>query len=265
MLRLLSLSLLLSSASSSPLLLSSSSSSPSSPSSPSYDAAPTTASSAAARFSSLVSSSSPSSSGPSSAVFYVLPPNGYDEDGISALAGTGGLKMTQEALGAAGTESTVVPHVEGGFSVKELRESLIELGHAVSVVDTLAEASAASSSTSSSPNSVVICAVPDLHASDLDSSLALALSSSPSSPPVAAIGASSTPANRASSRRRRLDDAAAADSSPSYYVHMTPNILSGILFGFLFVFVVLVGTSCMNDIEGQTVFVSKAPAVGKEM
>jgi len=41
--------------------------------------------------------------------------------------------------------------------------------------------------------------------------------------------------------------------------------MSGLLFSLLFIFVILVGTSCMNDIEGQTVFVSKQPSVGKEM
>jgi len=45
---------------------------------------------------------------------------------------------------------------------------------------------------------------------------------------------------------------------------MTPNILSGILFGFLFVFITITGMGCMNDIEGQTVFIDKMPYVGKE-
>ena len=49
-----------------------------------------------------------------------------------------------------------------------------------------------------------------------------------------------------------------------YYVYMTPNILAGLLFTFLFTFVTFLGISCMGMIQGQDVFVSKMPIVGRE-
>lgn len=49
-----------------------------------------------------------------------------------------------------------------------------------------------------------------------------------------------------------------------HYVNMTPNILSGILFMLFFTAVTLVGTSCLGQIEGQEIFVSKLPPVGRE-
>jgi hypothetical protein len=77
-------------------------------------------------------------------------------------------------------------------------------------------------------------------------------------------------------RRRRLDqdggdqgdDAAQGDNdndmSGVYYVAMTPNILAGILFLFLFTTITYIGISCMGAISGQEVFVTKMPSVGRE-
>jgi len=72
--------------------------------------------------------------------------------------------------------------------------------------------------------------------------------------------------------RRRLEDAdaddAANDSSDDlsgvYYVSMTPNIFSGILFSFFFIVVVQIGISCMGMISGQDVYVNKMPSIGRE-
>ena len=83
------------------------------------------------------------------------------------------------------------------------------------------------------------------------------------------------------SRRRRLeqedqgaegqqqqDDAQAFDNDQDmtgvYYVAMTPNILAGLLFGLLFVVITYIGVTCMGAIQGQDVFVSKMPSVGRE-
>jgi len=69
---------------------------------------------------------------------------------------------------------------------------------------------------------------------------------------------------RAARRKLADDNANANNGEDIYYVNMTPNILSGLLFGFLFIFVTIIGMSCMNAIEGQTIFVSKMPSIGRE-
>jgi hypothetical protein len=71
---------------------------------------------------------------------------------------------------------------------------------------------------------------------------------------------------------RRLEDANQddnangddADMSGVYYVSMTPNILAGLLFFLLFAVVTYIGVSCMGMIQGQTVYVTKMPHVGRE-
>lgn len=74
--------------------------------------------------------------------------------------------------------------------------------------------------------------------------------------------------------RRRLEDAnangqqgnnnAQQDMTNIYYVSMTPNIMAGLLFFFLFVFVTYIGLTCMGMIAGQDVYVKKMPAIGRE-
>lgn len=75
---------------------------------------------------------------------------------------------------------------------------------------------------------------------------------------------------------RRLEDAQADDAADdaaddgaeeeagTYYVNMTPNILAGILYINFFIFVAYTGLSCMNMIEGQDVYVTKYPSIGRE-
>jgi hypothetical protein len=68
---------------------------------------------------------------------------------------------------------------------------------------------------------------------------------------------------------RRLDQNAAQDNSNSdlsgvYYVQMTPNILAGLLFFFMFATVAMIGLSCMNMIAGQDVYVHTMPSIGRE-
>ena len=73
----------------------------------------------------------------------------------------------------------------------------------------------------------------------------------------------------ASSAGRRLQEedaaAAAATTEGVYYVNMTPNIFAGLLFFFMFAFTAHLGLSCMNMIEGQTVYVKKYPHIGREV
>ena len=72
------------------------------------------------------------------------------------------------------------------------------------------------------------------------------------------------------SSSRRLEENAGDDGNGDqdltgiYYVSMTPNILAGILFTFLFTFVILVAISCMGMIAGQDTYVSKYPSIGRE-
>ena len=79
-----------------------------------------------------------------------------------------------------------------------------------------------------------------------------------------------------SRNRRRLeqegddanDDAAQADGNDDlsgvYYVAMTPNILSGILFMFMFIVVALIGITALSDIQGGDTFTDKMPSLGRE-
>jgi len=72
--------------------------------------------------------------------------------------------------------------------------------------------------------------------------------------------------------RRRLEDRegeeaeanANDDLSGVYYVAMTPNIFSGLLFTFMFIVVTFTGISCMSDIQGGDTFVDKYPSLGRE-
>jgi len=71
---------------------------------------------------------------------------------------------------------------------------------------------------------------------------------------------------------RRLEDAQGDDDgnneedfSGVYYVNMTPNIFAGILFTFLFIYVVQVGIGCLGNIQGPPdLYVSKYPSIGRE-
>jgi hypothetical protein len=75
------------------------------------------------------------------------------------------------------------------------------------------------------------------------------------------------------SKRRRLEEDQGdqdgdnddnSDMSGVYYVAMTPNILSGLLFGVLFIIVTYIGITCMASISGQDVYVKKMPTIGRE-
>lgn len=82
-------------------------------------------------------------------------------------------------------------------------------------------------------------------------------------------------ARPSSERRRRLEDEDGQNNQNNnnnnqyqegvYYVNMTPNIFSGLLFFFMFVFTAHLGLTCMNMIEGQDVYVKKYPTIGREV
>ena len=50
----------------------------------------------------------------------------------------------------------------------------------------------------------------------------------------------------------------------SHFVHMTPTIMAGIFIGFIFLFITIVGLTCMHGIETPTRFTLIAPPLGKE-
>jgi hypothetical protein len=114
-------------------------------------------------------------------------------------------------------------------------------------------------------NKFVLCNVATLEDSEHIDSVISSVMNSDKDTVVGVSGVMTSSAKNRAVNARRLADANAADGDATYYVHMTPNILTGILFMILFTTVILVGTGCMNQIVGQTVFVSKQPAVGKEM
>lgn len=66
--------------------------------------------------------------------------------------------------------------------------------------------------------------------------------------------------------QQNQQQAVAADDQMAgiYFVQMTPNIFSGILFFFLFATIAFTGLSCMGMIAAQDVYVKKMPAVGRE-
>jgi len=55
-----------------------------------------------------------------------------------------------------------------------------------------------------------------------------------------------------------------SDMEGVYYVSLTPNILAGILFFFMFATVTWTGISCMGMIQGQEIYVHKMPTIGRE-
>lgn len=60
------------------------------------------------------------------------------------------------------------------------------------------------------------------------------------------------------------DDAADEEEEGTYYVNMTPNILAGILYTVFFFLTAYTGITCMSLIEGQDVYVTKYPGIGRE-
>jgi hypothetical protein len=67
--------------------------------------------------------------------------------------------------------------------------------------------------------------------------------------------------------RRRLDEDQDGDDDNSkgkYYVNLTPNIFSGILFTLFFIFIGQIGIGCLNQISFSDSYVDKYPSIGRE-
>jgi hypothetical protein len=73
--------------------------------------------------------------------------------------------------------------------------------------------------------------------------------------------------------RRRLEENVAQDGNNNnnnadlagiYYVSLTPNILAGLLYFFLFTAITWIAVGCMGMISGQDTYVTKMPSIGRE-
>mmetsp|Transcript_44371 Transcript_44371/g.75492 ORF Transcript_44371/g.75492 Transcript_44371/m.75492 type:complete len:290 (-) Transcript_44371:243-1112(-) len=64
-----------------------------------------------------------------------------------------------------------------------------------------------------------------------------------------------------SPRRKLLSD---SDNSPKKYVHMTPDLLSGILTGLLLVVTAIIGLACLGGIQTPSQFTDKPPPSSRE-
>ncbi|CAN0207692.1 unnamed protein product, partial [Phaeothamnion confervicola] len=62
-------------------------------------------------------------------------------------------------------------------------------------------------------------------------------------------------------QRRRLESTTATTART---IQITPDILTGILFLLLFLFLLLSGFSCLNEIEYPKTFVHSGPPAGRE-
>ena len=228
--------------------------------------------------SSVLSSDAGSAAG--SVLYYVLPPSSSSSssssshlDGVSSY--TSSMPLSSSIFQSSGSTLVHTSVNVGVSSVTALASSL-----SVPVVSFLPSVSDKSSDDSAAIESAVVQVGEDVTPAMLDKSLADLLKSS--SPPDAIYLLSSSSGGVADGRRLSSSSSSYFSSSSSssvssslvppssyvkysnYYVKMTPNILAGVLFMFLFVFVVLTAFLCMNDIEGQTYFVKRMPVVGKE-
>eukprot|EP00518_Triparma_eleuthera_P003737 CAMPEP_0182453410 /NCGR_PEP_ID=MMETSP1319-20130603/484_1 /TAXON_ID=172717 /ORGANISM="Bolidomonas pacifica, Strain RCC208" /LENGTH=253 /DNA_ID=CAMNT_0024651341 /DNA_START=66 /DNA_END=827 /DNA_ORIENTATION=- len=191
-------------------------------------------------------------------IVYVLPSRDVTAHGLSIA---NKLEKTREAF-EGGSSPIVKTNVDGGVSVERIQGALNNAkGHPSIVVNM-----------ESIPQDLeagrtyIVNVPPSSSVDAIDASISSSMSSPPSSTSSGrvVVVASATTAQESAERSQARRLANDASSSAQYYVYMTPNILAGVLFGFMFFVVAMIGFSCMNDIEGQTVFVSKLPDVGKE-
>eukprot|EP00816_Leptocylindrus_hargravesii_P006002 CAMPEP_0196814052 /NCGR_PEP_ID=MMETSP1362-20130617/41025_1 /TAXON_ID=163516 /ORGANISM="Leptocylindrus danicus, Strain CCMP1856" /LENGTH=285 /DNA_ID=CAMNT_0042190553 /DNA_START=56 /DNA_END=913 /DNA_ORIENTATION=+ len=211
-------------------------------------------------------------------------------DGLSALAREGALPLTQNAMGA-----TVYTHVEGLEGPRAAlrhasltdKAAITELPMLAGKVSNNIAASKKKSNRALREAKTVIISIDDsVDAADLDAAIAKYITDENVSS-VILTGARSALETKIAKKmekkarrtqrkapRRRLeqedgdenenDDGGDADQAGVYYVNMTPNILAGLLFFSFFTFVTFLGISCMGMIQGQDVYVTKMPVVGRE-
>lgn len=144
---------------------------------------------------------------------------------------------------------------------------IVHLGHKSSVSDLDAAVHAAIESPKMS--SVILTSVRSKSEIDLERNLMIK-----SNAASASAGQGKTSSSNQNRRRRRLEDEDGErddkdnendeDYSGVYFVLMTPNILSGLLFTFFFLFISLVGIGQLGNISSQDCYVDTYPIVGRE-
>lgn len=230
-------------------------------------------------------SASPSPNGGSSvSVVFVLGRDEHGAEALTPLAAGGSLPKTEARYGDA---TAILHHVEGMETAKAAAAAM-GAGGPVTLEELPGLGLGPGSDEAGPEAAVVVVDVPTgTNPSRLDDAVAAMISSEGISRVVLAAqrsadevklergrlaqaksGGSAATAATAAPRRRledqNGDDDGAYDGDGTAYVNMTPNILAGILYTFLFLVVTQIGIGCMSQIQGQDVYVKKMPTVGRE-
>ena len=194
-------------------------------------------------------------------VYFVLENNSMGEDRLSAFASLNALPITKSSFDGASTSevSSFVRDVSYSSLTSHITHTESPLVVTHMSLDEITKVSS-NNDNDSVPRRVLMVKVPQsVSASQLDS--AVSSVSSLTNTVFTVLGEDANKIKITSTNSRRLSD---NYSETVNYVNMTPNILAGLLYSFFFIFVTIVGMSCMNQIEGQTTFISKMPGVGRE-
>jgi hypothetical protein len=240
-------------------------------------------------------------SGQDSSVVFFLGRNADGTEMLNGLASGGSLPRTQDKYRSA---HAIHHHVDGLESAATVRRDAMAAAASsaatVSLSEFLSRMGDSPDNTDSRRTrevqsaSVLIVDVPAVTSpAEIDGAIAMAIDSSSLSSVVLTAQRSTDEVKRerqnlANNRktqqtledapRRRLEDQENADDdanannnknyqgdSDTAYVHMTPNILAGILYTIMFIVVTNIGIGCMGSIQGQgDIYVKKMPTIGRE-
>ena len=240
-------------------------------------------------------------SGRDSSVVFFLGRNADGKEMLNSLASGGSLPRTQDKYRSA---HSIHHHVDGAESAATVQRDAMAAAASgaatVSLGEFLSRMGESPESTDTSSRrarevqsaSVLIVDVPAAtKPADIDNAIAMAVESPRLSSVVLTAQRSIDEVKRertnlANERkqqkqqqdapRRRLEDQQNdnnnnnnnrnnQDGSNVAYVHMTPNILAGILYTIMFIVVTQIGIGCMGSIQGQgDIYVKKMPTIGRE-
>ena len=239
-------------------------------------------------------------SGQDSSVVFFLGRNSDGKEMLNSLASGGSLPRTQDkyrsahsihhhvdgAESAATVQRDAMAAAASGAATVSLGEFLSRMGESPENTDTSSRRAREVQSAS-----VLVVDVPaGTSPADIDNAIAMAVESPRLSSVVLTAQRSIDEVKRermnlANERkqqkqqdapRRRLEDQQNdnnnnnnnrnnQDGSNVAYVHMTPNILAGILYTIMFIVVTQIGIGCMGSIQGQgDIYVKKMPTIGRE-